>query len=340
MKITHTIPWLNYGIDFESNDALYLPVALIQFLYEKDLSDIDKLSILRIYSLLQTSEDTEEITRLVKKIENKEYLDEDNEDTILYPLYKELYPSLKGSKTGYILFIEGETRSLPFPEKILDILKAMELNDKDLNPKNKTSRFLLNFIFELVNDNGETFLSDEFYVGNKKLAGNKNNLLFAIAKTCYEVEHNINKRNISFLTNVKIIDGLVINEIISESTLREKMQEGISMIGEENISDNLTRLFFRYKYGEDVVENITTSTLNQWRFYWNSISQESKIPISELEPAIISLFSKVDPSLIPMPWVKSIKNPAYNLSVMLKQTKTKIKGRVTSHVLDITGDVE
>lgn len=336
MKITHTIPWLNYGIDFEPENALYLPVTLIKFFHSSKLSDSDKAIILRIYSLLQIGANDEEDTMklLLGKMENKEYIQESS-DEILKPLYVELYPTLKNSKTGYNLFIDGEMRSLPFPSKILDILKAMELNDKDFKPKNKTSKFILNFIFELVNDNGEVFLSDEFYVGDKKLSKNKNNLLFAVAKTCYEIEHNTRKRSEGYFdTAVKITNGLVINDIITESTKLEHMRsDELSFTSENNVYDNLTRLFFRNKFGDDddVVETIANSTLNEWRSHWETISKESNIPVEELETVLMELFDKEDSKYIPMPWSKSVKNPAFSLSMKLKQLKKGSKNKRKSN---------
>jgi len=306
LKFRNYINWYSAGIVWE--ETLHLPLRFIDFLYDADLSETDKVILLRIYSLLQDCDPTagcqNEIAGLVEKMQNKSYVEVDADgDYSLLPIYHVLYPELEG-EGGYPLFIAGEFRSFPFPKEFLDVLKHMKLTGKNGEKRNKTSAFILGFIFQLVTMNGEKFLKDDYYCGGKCLVADRDNLLYAIAKTCYESEHDWQVHASTDLsTTIRVKNGEVIADILDNADIVTA-----SVQGESNMLDELTQTYFRLRDGDAVADTLKRETYSEWRAGWQQIIAEKNITAEEILEMLPALFDRY--KYVPDPFKKpKPKNP-------------------------------
>jgi len=316
------INWDSAGLTWD--ETLHIPLRLIDFLHDcEELDESDRVLILRIYTLLQIGDPTpdarQEINRLAEKIKDKQYLGKDEDgDYNLIPLYRKLFSDLDDSGYGY--FINGEFLSFPFPTDFLDILKYMKLHGANGERRNKTSGFILAFLFQLVTHNGEKFIKDNYFCGNKPLNADRNNLLYAIAKTCYESQNDWDVYiSENFESGVKVRNGSVIADILDQGQIAAVS----SVRGEMDVLDELTRVFHLERDGEDVANRIPPETYKIWRVYWQKLINEFHLSPDEILTLLPHLFNSYryvpEPHRTPNP-----KNPAKtSLGMMLLAEKQR-----------------
>lgn len=325
------IPWEKIGLVWE--DDFFIPSELILFLYQsKEISEKDKLGLLRIYSLLQFGDPDcdNDIEGVLENLTSKKtsdpafvlpaWIDKDEDGYSLMPLYEQIYPDL--GEAGYDYFIQGRVYSFVFPNEFLDILKKMPLVDKDGNPKNKTANFVLSFVYQITINGGMKFIKDDYYCGSQQLSSNYEALLYAIAKTCYEGNHTWNVHSNGDSLKISVKNGQVIADIL---------QDGITATfsGEADELDEATQMFFLNKYGEENSKRIKKETFEEWRKYWENIIGECGITRAELLTMLRRVFENNDHRYIPDPYMKpSKKNPvATTLAglVLMEKSRTKKK---------------